>query len=93
MVRTKPCTPISLSDRMNPSPISPTIRPLVDICRIVQQKIREGNPTAVKEYYNLMWLQMEISPPIQNKHTDFLIQTTCDKVKEYLNKQADPWKM
>jgi hypothetical protein len=78
---------------MNPSPINPTIRPLVDICQIVQQKIREGNAVAVKEYYNLLWLHMEISPPIRNKHTDFLIQTTCDKVKEYLNKQAEPWKM
>lgn len=74
---------------MESSLMSPSLRPLVDVCRIVQQKIRENNEVAVKEYYNKMWLMMDIAPPIRNKHTDFLIQTTCEKVKTYLNKKAD----
>lgn len=68
-----------------------SIRPLVDLCRIVQQKIRENNEVAVKEYYNTMWVYIDMSPPIKNKHTDFLIETTCEKVRAYLNKKAEPY--
>lgn len=68
-------------------------RPLIDICRIIQQKIRENNEVAVKEFYNKMWLYIDMLPPIKNIHMEFLIQTTCDKVRVYINSKADVYKI
>lgn len=70
-----------------------SVRPVVDMCRIIQQKIKENKETDVKEYYNKLMIQLDISPPVINHHTDFLIQTTLEMVKTYLNSKAGVYKV
>jgi hypothetical protein len=72
---------------------SSSVRIVVDLCRIIQQKIKENKEKSVKEYYNKLMIQLDISPPVINHHTDFLIQTTLEMVKNYLNSKSDAYKL